>query len=288
MNDFTIPLSSVGPGTQPVGEDDAALAFMPMPGEMATYRMPDVAQSIGSLGQANAVLQQLQQLLNRYKVGDPVGVINLSVLDADNRELIDQVLGEGEVSIVFSAATQIRIQEAVLAGVWRVQTLAADGKIEKDTIEVADIPAVIRGATFSGDYIQQRIEKGFCPPGVNNAIPLLSELNDHIARLAEADSKADEAHVINLTLLPQSEEDIAYLTQTLGRGTVTILSRGYGNCRVTSTATRSVWWVQYFNSQDAIILNTLEVTPVPAVVCASTEDIADSAQRLQEIREVYA
>jgi hydrogenase-1 operon protein HyaF len=296
MSDFTIPVSIVGPGSQSAGEGDAELAFMPMPAEMATYRMPDVAQSIGSLDQANAVLQQLQQLLNRYKVGDPVGVINLSILDADNRELIDQVLGEGEVSIVFSAATQIRIQEAVLAGVWRVQYLTADGNIEKDTIEVADIPAAIRGTTFSGDNIQQRIEKGLClpgvnnaiPPGVNNAIPLLSELNDHIAQLAEAGNEVNEVHVINLTLLPQSEEDIAYLTQTLGQGPVTILSRGYGNCRVTSTATRNVWWVQYFNSQDAIILNTLEVTPVPVVVCASAEDIADSAQRLQEIREVYA
>lgn len=287
MTDYKIPIGGIGPGSQPVGEDGMELAFMPMPAEMATYSMPDVAESIGSLGQANEVLQQLQQLLDNYQVGGPIGVINLSVLDEENRGLIDQVLGEGEVSIVISAAEHIRIQEAVLAGVWRVQYLDVDGEVAKDTIEVADIPVVIRETTFSGDNIQMVIEKPECPVGVNNAIPLLSELNDQIADTAE-NHKIGESHVINLTLLPQSDEDLAFLTQTLGRGPVTILSRGYGNCRVTSTTTHNVWWVQYFNSQDAIILNTLEVTPVPLVVCASAEDIADSAQRLQEIREVYA
>jgi len=68
---------------------------------------------------------------------------------------------------------------------------------------------------------------------------------------------------------------------------VVILSRGYGNCRITSTATRHVWWVQYFNSQEILILNTLEISEVPAVACAAQEDIDDSAQRLLEILEVF-
>jgi hydrogenase-1 operon protein HyaF len=48
-----------------------------------------------------------------------------------------------------------------------------------------------------------------------------------------------------------------------------------------------VWWVQYFNSQDMNILNTLEVVDVPAVACAAQEDINDSADRLSEILEIY-
>jgi hydrogenase-1 operon protein HyaF len=284
MTEFGIPLGGVGPGSQPEEEDGAELAFMPMPAEMATYSMPDVAESIASLAQANEVLRQLQQQLDSYQAGAASGAIDLASLDAENRHLVDQVLGEGEVSIVFSGSKPMRIQEAVLAGVWRVQTLNSDGVVEQDSLEVADIPAIIRAAAFSGEHIQQHIEKPEGLPGVNNAIPLVSELNDSIVQ----SDAASEPHVINLTLLPQSEEDMAFLNQALGQGPVTILSRGYGNCRVTSTATRHVWWVQYFNSQDTIILNTLEVTPVPLVVCASAEDIADSAQRLQEIREVYA
>ena len=94
-------------------------------------------------------------------------------------------------------------------------------------------------------------------------------------------------HVVNLTLLPQTEDDLGFLDASLGKGRVTILSRGYGNCRITATAVRHVWWVQYFNSQDALVLNTIEVGDVPSVACAAPEDLADSALRLEEILEVY-
>ena len=95
------------------------------------------------------------------------------------------------------------------------------------------------------------------------------------------------AHAINLTLLPCTDEDIEFLTRKLGGGPAVILSRGYGNCRITSTATRNVWWVQYFNSQDKLILNSIEMARVPEVACAAKEDIEDSADRIREILEVY-
>jgi hydrogenase-1 operon protein HyaF len=284
MTDYSIPLGGVGPGSQPQEEDGADLSFMNMPEEMSTYSMPDVAESISTFQQANEILKQVQNLLDNYHVGDQVGVINLDSLDEKNLELIDQVLGEGEVSIVLASPFNIHIQESVLAGVWRVQYLSEDGHVEKDTIEVADIPVAVRQSSFAVDGIQNSVDSSEAPSGVNNAIPLLTEINDKIAEVADS----TEPYVINLTLLPQSEEDQLFLEESLGKGYVTILSRGYGNCRVTSTLTQNVWWVQYFNSQDAIILNTLEVTFVPIVVCASQEDIEDSAQRLKEIREVYA
>lgn len=283
MSGFKLPVGGVGPGTQPGEEDGAELAYMEMPEEMAIYRMPEIDHSITSLDQANQVLQQLQELLDHYQVGEATGSINLSVLDETNRELIDQLLGEGEVSILFDSDPQVRCQESVLAGVWRVQYLDADGNVDIDLVEVADIPRLIRQETFAAPGIRSQIDRQDVPEGVNNAIPLLAELND---KIVDSDSRV-EPHVINLTLLPQSDEDIEFLQQRLGSGPVTILSRGYGNCRVSSTTTRNIWWVQYFNSQDAIILNTLEVIPVPIVVCASQDDIEDSAQRLHEIREVY-
>jgi hydrogenase-1 operon protein HyaF len=56
---------------------------------------------------------------------------------------------------------------------------------------------------------------------------------------------------------------------------------------VSSTGTNNIWWVQFFNSQDVIILNTIEVTNIPNVTCAAQEDVEDSAYRLGEIIEVY-
>ena len=62
-----------------------------------------------------------------------------------------------------------------------------------------------------------------------------------------------------------------------------MISRGFGNCHVTSTLTRDVWRVQYFNAMNTLILDTLEVVGVPEVALASSEDLADSRERLAEL-----
>lgn len=284
MSGIKIPAGGTGPGSQPIEGDGSELDYMAMPEEIAVYRMPELDESIGEYAEANEVLRQLQEMLDHYQVGAECTAINIGELAPKQRELIDQVLGEGEVSILIDTQPRVRCQESVLAGVWRVQYGAEDGPVDIDLIEVGDIPRLIRQQTFTSPEVVSHIESGSPPPGVNNAVPLFAELND---KLQEADGY-ESPYVINLTLLPQSDEDISYLEQQLGQGPVTILSRGYGNCRVTSTLSRNVWWVRYYNSQDAIILNSLEVIPVPQVVCASQEDIEDSADRLREIREVYA
>lgn len=285
MIDDRLPIFNVGAGSQPQEEDGAELAFMTMPGEMASYSMPDLQVSINALQQANAILQQVQHLLETQSIGEMARAIEIKSLNAENQLLIDQLMGDGEVSILFAAPYHIRIQESVLAGVWRVQYLNSRNEVEQDHIEVGEIPSPVRQLTFSSNTVQAQLKTGDYPPGVNNAIPLLTELNE---KVLQSELPNFIPHVINLTLLPQSDEDIALLAERLGVGPVTILSRGYGNCRVTSTTTRNVWWVRYFNSQDAIILNTLEVATVPQVVCAAKEDLEDSAERLREIREVYA
>ena len=111
-----------------------------------------------------------------------------------------------------------------------------------------------------------------------NAPALLNELRGASANWRPG----DEAHIINLTLLPVTHEDLDYLARQLGGGPVTILSRGYGNCRITSTALPCTWWVQYFNSTDQLILDTIEVVDVPVVALAADEDLADSVERLRE------
>ena len=62
-----------------------------------------------------------------------------------------------------------------------------------------------------------------------------------------------------------------------------MISRGFGNCRVTSTLTRNVWRVQYFNSMNTLILDTIEVIDVPEVAIAAPEDLSDSRERLAEL-----
>ena len=88
--------------------------------------------------------------------------------------------------------------------------------------------------------------------------------------------------MINLTLLPVSEADLDTLYGWLGHREVSILSRGYGNCRITSTRLAHVWWVQYFNTMDALILNTIEVVDMPEVALAAVEDFEDTLERLRD------
>jgi hydrogenase-1 operon protein HyaF len=91
--------------------------------------------------------------------------------------------------------------------------------------------------------------------------------------------------VVNLTLLPHTEQDLEWMDLALGQGSVEILSRGYGNCRVTATGQSHVWRVQFYNSMDVLILDTFEVTDFPEVVVAAQEDLKDSAERLIEVLE---
>ncbi len=43
------------------------------------------------------------------------------------------------------------------------------------------------------------------------------------------------------------------------------------------------WRVVYYNSQDTVILNTVEVGALPEVACAAIEDLQDSVERLGEV-----
>jgi hydrogenase-1 operon protein HyaF len=75
------------------------------------------------------------------------------------------------------------------------------------------------------------------------------------------------------------------LDAVLPVGPVALISRGFGNCRITSTLARDVWRVQYFNSMNTLILNTIEIVEAPEAALAAAEDLADSTTRLAELVE---
>ena len=285
MTEIHIPVAMSGPGSQPVEADGAEIDILQMPSGMDTYAAPLLpeAEDIEDLRHAKFILNKLLLQMHDYTVDMPVLQFDLELLDAANLDLVDQVLGEGEVSLVLSGDLKARIQESVLAGVWRVRYLDENDNLLRDVVEVAAIPDAVTNKTFAraSSVVDGSVESA--AEGILNAPSLVAEINDKVAEY----KPGDESHIINLTLLPQTEEDLSFLSERLGAGVVTILSRGYGNCRITSTATKNVWWVQYYNSQDKNILNSLEITQVPNVACAAQEDIDDSAERLAEIMDVY-
>ena len=284
MNSIDIPIV-VGPGSQPVDDDGLQLDYLPMPTAMSSYATPAIPEpeEVTGAEDAVAVLKGVQAALAGFAIGDPAVVLPLDGLDEPSIELVNQVLGNGEVSIRYHADTTARVQESVLAGVWRVQYMGADGQVERALIEIAPVPRLVTEATFGTASASLDCDHRDIPDDVCNAAPLLTEINDKLP----GHRAGSAPHVINLSLLPHTSRDIEFLCDKLGAGPVTILSRGYGNCRITSTATPNVWWVQYYNSQETLILNTIEISGVPDVACAAQEDIDDSAERLRQILELY-
>lgn len=277
---FPIPLvSAMGPGSQ---IEDEELDYLPMPQGMSTYQPPRLPEpdALDGHGAAIAVLDQVLAVLQAAIRGESVAPVDLSGLGAADRQIVNQALGEGEVGAQVAdgqGSALVQVQESVFAGVWRVIERLPDGGLQ-DRIEVGAIPEVLKTCArqdgASGHRPAARL-----PEGVMNAPTLLQELHDQRQQWRVGQS----AHLVNLSLLPLSPADMACLEEQLGTGRVVILSRGYGNCRISSTRVPNTWRVVYYNSQDAMILNSIEVVDMPEVACAAPEDLVDSEQRLREV-----
>lgn len=278
MKSITIPIMPLGPGSQ---VEEEVLEYINMPKEMYTYAPPILPEpeDVANLTAAHDALRSIVAALQVANAGGKPAPVSMLNLDRDNLHLVNQVLGEGEVSARVLGETELKVQESVFAGVWRVIETLGD-RIVSDHIEVGAIPARLldRARAIAAPIRSIVIPEQF-PPGVMNASALLTELNDQIGSWKHGMLP----HVINLTLLPLSQEDVVFLDQSIGLGNVVILSRGYGNCRVSSTQVPNCWRVTYYNSQDAIILNTIEIVDIPDVACAAKEDLEDSLERLEEV-----
>jgi len=271
MKEFPIPVVAFGVGSQ---AEEESVDYLPLPHEMTTFSLP-----VYNLEADPEVLEAACELIENLRAAMHAGSdarFELLGLPAKVIELINQSLGHGEVSVLIREPSNLHIQETVFAGVWRVQEISGQGAMLRDTLHACYIPPEVMQSAMSG--VTSEISAPPLNQGIMNAPAILNEL---IERSSKHQS-GHTAHVINLSLLPMSPEDLQYLFDAFGTGTVSILSRGYGNCRITSTRLANVWWVQYFNSMDQIILNTIEVVDVPEVALAANEDYQESAERLSE------
>jgi hydrogenase-1 operon protein HyaF len=228
------------------------------------------------------MLPEIADALDAQKEHELGKLFDLTDFSSDEQTLLQGVLGEGEVAgvVTLPHGVSAQIQESTMAGLWRVRFTDMDGKLVADYLEVSRLPEVAKRAALVNTL---PLHYGAPPAGVMNVMPLLQEIESR----AEAHRPGLPSHTITFTLLPMSPEDMSFLQDCLGPGSVRLVSRGYGSCRILSTATKNVWSVQFFNVMDQIILDTLEIGDAPAVACAAEEDFRDSAERLREIAEAY-
>jgi hydrogenase-1 operon protein HyaF len=275
---ISIPVVAIGPGSQP--KEDVALDIAPMPtlSPAAGPRVPE-QQAPAHLAAAADLLAPLVPALRLRAAGGAQPRLVLGGVDDDVVRVINESLGEGDVSIVVGDPRQprVRIQETALPGLWRVRHFDAEGRLEYDVLEACDIPQAVRAALARepGDGLLPMT----MPNGVMNAPALLREIEHRSLQYVEGDAP----HAINLTLLPLSPEDRFAIDKALGRGCVAMLSRGFGNCRIGATTLPGVWRVQYYNSMETLLLDTIEITALPEVAVAAEQDLDDSTARLVEL-----
>ncbi len=274
---FPFPVFSVPPEG---GAAEEGPSYLPLPRDMSVYHpppLPDPARA-ACFDRALAMLGRLGEALETALAHPDLAFkgigIDLGTLDRDGLAFLAEVLGEGEVSarVVGDAGDSV-VQETVLAGVFRVHGP------EGDSWEVGEIPRRIR----------EEGEAGWSPASFHPEAGRLEQSPMARAILGEvlknAEDPGRQGHVVSLSTLPLPPSEYQALESVLGDPRVVILSRGYGNCRIHSTVLRNVWWVRHFNSEDRVILDTLESGPVPAAARAAREDLEDSLLRLSEIRD---
>jgi hydrogenase-1 operon protein HyaF len=280
INDIAVRV--VGPGSQPskLGEEPS---YIDMPSDMDRYDPPLMpgAEEVRHLTGAKEVMMWLRTALAECSTTQQRQLADLTQIDDDSRKLVNQILGEGEVSVNYDGTPRAKVQESVLAGIWRTFYFDEDDKIAIDLLEVADVPHLVSAKPEYAKPIDTT--EPLSSLEVPNAMPLLIELEDRRLQY----ELSGNAHSINLTLLPLSQLELEFIDGRLGRGPVDLLSRAYGKCEVISTFSANIWWVRYYNSMGTLILNTLEITDVPLVVVAASEDIQDSANRLKELLLPY-
>lgn len=246
---------------------------------MPSYR---VGSPNGRSRQTAMLISDIVATLAVQKAGQPGRLFDIFEFDDDDKKLITQTLGNGEVCGVAALPSGVlaQFQEAIMAGVWHIRFTDPAGDLIAEYIEVAPIPMAVRRACTA---LPALISHGSAPPGAMNVMPLMTEIGDRMVQYRDG----DPAHVIILSLFPMSIEDVNFLQVTLGAGPVQLTSRGYRPCRVAAAGARNVWSVQFYDNMGKIVVDMLQIVDIPAVAIATEEDFRDSAAHLRDVEEAY-
>ena len=141
MDIAEIPVRVVGPGSQ-AGNNAEGPAYIDMPSDMQQYDAPIMPEpeDVQHLEGASEAMAFLQGALAAFGNDKAAPLADLTHLDEESRTLVNQIIGEGEVSITYNGTPKAHVQESVLAGVWRTFYFDDDGKVAIDLLEVGHVP----------------------------------------------------------------------------------------------------------------------------------------------------
>jgi len=114
--------------------------------------------------------------------------------------------------------------------------------------------------------------------GSGNIEPLLHEIRHALKRLLQG----EDGTVIDLRSLPLAPGEEARIEEALGSGEVQAELDALGPTSIRETAYAGVWLITHRNTENEIVARFIEVTRIPEILRAQTEDIASALKRLAE------
>lgn len=110
------------------------------------------------------------------------------------------------------------------------------------------------------------------PQASAQALALLQEIQDMLAALAEH----GEHNSIDIRSLPLAPTDYAFLRDFFGDGEIIASVNTLGMSEIKETRFSGVWWLKHLNTEGEIVAELIEVTQLPDILKAQTQDITQS------------
>lgn len=112
-----------------------------------------------------------------------------------------------------------------------------------------------------------------------NARPLLMEVVDRVRHLAQS----GETSAIDLSAMPLTQADKDWLKAQLGHGEISVNLEAEGTSTLEETACPGLWWITHRDAVGRVLVELLEITPVPDLVRAHPEDIKLGLEYLESV-----
>jgi hydrogenase-1 operon protein HyaF len=109
-----------------------------------------------------------------------------------------------------------------------------------------------------------------------NVEPILNEVKHALEQLINN----EKTTVIDLRSIPLAPGEEDKIITILGQGEVDVTLQTLGLTHIVETNYSAVWLVTHFNTDDDIIGRYIEITKMPEILYAQSEDIVSSYQEL--------
>jgi hypothetical protein len=109
-------------------------------------------------------------------------------------------------------------------------------------------------------------------------------LLEEIRAALEALKASGQEQILYLTQPPFSDADQDFLSETLGRGSVTIFSNDSNASAWQETKIPYVWLGEYRDGIERVVLKTIEIAPYPRMAGWAAEALDEALLKLKEVR----